>query len=50
MAQRRVSMRKTKEILRLKFEGDLTVQIDLTGINSATEVTLPGACDHPVSA
>jgi transposase len=23
MAQRRVSMRKTKEILRLKFEGDL---------------------------
>ena len=34
----------------LRFEGDLTVQIDLTGVNGETEVTLPGACDHPVSA
>jgi hypothetical protein len=34
----------------LKFDGDLTVQIDVTGINDNTPVTLPGACDHPVSA
>jgi hypothetical protein len=33
----------------LEFEGDLTVQIDLTGINSNTAVILPVACDNPIS-
>jgi hypothetical protein len=33
----------------LQFEGDLTVDIRLTGINNNTPVTLPGACDHPIS-
>lgn len=33
----------------LKFDGNMTVQIDVTGINDNTPVTLPGACDHPVS-
>ena len=33
----------------LKFEGDLSVQIDLTGVNGDTPVALPGACDHPIS-
>jgi hypothetical protein len=33
----------------LDFDGDLTVQIDLTGINSDTPVTLPKACDKPIS-
>ena len=33
----------------LKFEGDLSVQIDLSGVNGDTEVTLPGSCDHPIS-
>jgi hypothetical protein len=34
----------------LMFDGDLTVQIDVTGMDKNTAVTLPGACDHPVSA
>lgn len=33
----------------LAFDGDLTVAIDLTGINTNTPVTLPSACDHPIS-
>ena len=33
----------------LAMEGDVTVQIDLTGINNNTPVTLPGACDNPIS-
>ena len=33
----------------LKFDGDLTVQIDLTGINTNTPVVLPDSCDHPIS-
>jgi hypothetical protein len=33
----------------LSFDGDLTLQIDLTGIDTDTPVTLPGACDHPIS-
>jgi hypothetical protein len=33
----------------LKFEGDLTVQIDLTGVNGDAEVTLPGSCDRAIS-
>jgi hypothetical protein len=32
----------------LQFEGNLTVAIDVTGIDNNTPVTLPGACDHPV--
>lgn len=32
----------------LQFDGNLTVAIDVTGINDNTPVTLPGACDHPV--
>ena len=34
----------------LKFDGNMTVQIDVTGINENTPVTLPGACDNPISA
>ncbi len=34
----------------LKFDGNLTVQIDVTGVDDNTPITLPGACDHPVSA
>ncbi len=34
----------------LKFEGDLTVSIDLTGVDRDTEVTLPASCDRPISA
>jgi len=34
----------------LQFQGDLTVQIDLTGINQDTPVVLPKACDNPISA
>ena len=33
----------------LEFEGDLTVQIALTSINSNTAVILPVACDNPIS-
>ena len=33
----------------LEFDGDLTVQIDVTGVNSNTEVVLPSACDRPIS-
>ena len=33
----------------LAFDGDLAVAIDLTGINTEASVTLPTACDHPIS-
>jgi len=33
----------------LKFEGDFTVQIELTGINKNTPITLPQSCDNPIS-
>jgi len=33
----------------LTFDGDFTVQVDLTGINNNTPVTLPAACDKPIS-
>jgi hypothetical protein len=33
----------------LSFEGDLTVDIKLTGINKDSQVVLPGSCDHPIS-
>jgi hypothetical protein len=33
----------------LGLDGDFDVQIDLTGIDTNTPVTLPGACDHPIS-
>lgn len=32
----------------LKFEGDFTVQVDLTGVNTNTPVTLPSACNNPI--
>jgi hypothetical protein len=34
----------------LKFEGDLTVQIDLTSVNGDAEVALPGSCDRAIPA
>jgi hypothetical protein len=34
----------------LKFEGELSVQIDLTGVNGDAEVALPGSCDRAISA
>jgi hypothetical protein len=34
----------------LGFEGDLSVAIDLTAVDGAGEVTLPGACDRPIPA
>jgi hypothetical protein len=33
----------------LEFDGDLTVQIELTGINNNSPVILPRACDRPIS-
>jgi biopolymer transport protein ExbD len=33
----------------LKFEGDFNVQIQLTGINSNTPVSLPSSCKNPIS-
>jgi hypothetical protein len=33
----------------LGLDGDFSVQIDLTGIDTDTPVTLPGACDHPIA-
>ena len=33
----------------LKFEGDFDVQIELTGINQNTPVTLPASCNKPIS-
>jgi len=33
----------------LRFEGDLSISIDLTSIDGESEVTLPGACDRPIS-
>ncbi len=34
----------------LQFDGDLSVAIDLTGVNGDAEVTLPGACDRAIPA
>jgi hypothetical protein len=33
----------------LKFEGDFNVEIDLTGVNENTPVSLPKACNNPIS-
>jgi hypothetical protein len=33
----------------LKFEGDYSVEIDLTGVNQNTPITLPAACNNPIS-
>jgi hypothetical protein len=33
----------------LKFDGDFTVQIELTGVNENTPVSLPPACNNPIS-
>ncbi len=33
----------------LKFEGDFDVQIELTGINANTPVSLPAACNKPIT-
>jgi hypothetical protein len=33
----------------LEFDGDLTVQIEVTGINSDSPVNVPGSCDKPIS-
>jgi hypothetical protein len=33
----------------LKFEGDFDVQIELTGINSNTPVSLPASCNKPIT-
>ena len=33
----------------LKFDGDFSVQIELTGVNENTPVSLPSACDNPIS-
>ena len=33
----------------LKFDGDFSVQIDLTGVNQNTPVSLPSACNNPIS-
>jgi hypothetical protein len=32
----------------LGFDGDVQVQIDVTGINTGTDVTLPSSCDYAV--
>ena len=33
----------------LKFDGDFSVQIELTGVNENTPVSLPSACNNPIS-
>lgn len=33
----------------LKFEGDFGIQLDLTSVNAAKAVTLPSACNKPIS-
>ena len=33
----------------LKFEGDFSVDIELTDVNTNTRVDLPGACNKPIS-
>jgi|GEM_PF-1674285 len=33
----------------LKFDGDFSVQIDLTDVNANTPVSLPKACNNPIS-
>jgi hypothetical protein len=32
----------------LGFDGDVQVQIDVTGINTATDITLPSSCDFAI--
>jgi hypothetical protein len=34
----------------LRFEGDLGVSIELTGVDEELDVSLPGSCDHPIPA
>jgi hypothetical protein len=34
----------------LKFDGDLSVAIDLTSVNEGGEVTLPGSCERAIQA
>lgn len=33
----------------LKFQGDLGVQIEITGVNTNTQVKLPAACNKPIT-
>jgi len=33
----------------LKFEGDLGVQIELTGVNTNPRVDLPSSCNKPIT-
>jgi len=33
----------------LKFDGDFSVQIELTGVNQNTPVSLPKSCNNPIS-
>jgi hypothetical protein len=33
----------------LKFDGDFSVEIELTGVNENTPVSLPSACNNPIS-
>ncbi len=33
----------------LELDGDFSVQIDVTDINTNTPVNLPRACDNPIS-
>ena len=33
----------------LKFEGDFSVDIELTGVNTNTKVNLPSSCNKPIS-
>jgi hypothetical protein len=33
----------------LKFQGDFTVDIQLTGVNTNTPVNLPASCNKPIS-
>jgi hypothetical protein len=33
----------------LSFDGDLTLSAELTSVGANTPVTVPGACDHPIS-
>jgi hypothetical protein len=33
----------------LQFEGDFSVQVELTGVNTNTPVNLPSSCNNPIS-
>jgi hypothetical protein len=37
------------EYAPLKFEGDFSVDIELTGVNTNTPVKLPASCNNPIS-